>query len=181
MPRSDGGSIADRIEEYRRRYDSEPRPEERFAPDVIIFDPCWDRRPLTDEELRVMEREYKRVFAEDSPWIGCDASERLERLCRLGNRYALRNRARHHITYGEYSEAGWCLVEAISGGDTESALMFLSDIRVQKMYRENEEMDLIMQAAMDTCEGFLDRAFEQASHDKTTVDTMAYCFGRMKG
>ena len=162
------GNVAKRVEEYAREYDRNRVP----ILDMIIYDPCQRRRRLTSGELEAMENVYCRVLPEEVGELGDEAIKELDSLCRIGNRFALCRMAEHWISMQDYCRAGGCLLDALCGGDTDSALRIIADVRFQSAFDDDCTLDYILDAATDVCPGFMDRALEQARHDVCTAESL---------
>ena len=117
-------NIAKEIDEYCKRYASEPKPPWCGTCSVWNMDPFahHDYHVPDESELERMDREYRSAMAGCGRRFNDKTLETLRDLAREDNRFALRELAEFYASTDNSRLARDYLLHAIMRGDTDSAI-----------------------------------------------------------
>ena len=151
--------------------------------DRIDSDRTSDRRsgrpndPAEDDGA--MLAEYRQVVEDDGSEL---SEEQVQLLVGLGcgrNRYALRRLVSHLVDIGESRSARVKCFDAACMGDTETALLVLTDPRLSEAGRCDDflgarfERKMIVGAALEKCKGFEERAVDLTETSVLAAEVMS--------
>ena len=178
-------NIAKEMDEYCKRYASEPRPPWCGTCSVWNMDPFahHDYHVPDESELERMDREYRSAMAGCGGRFNDKTLETVVDLTREDNRFALRELAEFYINTGNSGLARSYLLYAIMCGDTDSAIRNITDRRLSP-YSDPEcwsELSYAVGPAIAVCPGFLEKAERLASEDPYAAGIVAEWMRRQDG
>lgn len=170
-------NIAKEIDEYCKRYASEPKPPWCGTMSVRNQDPFahHDYHVPDESELERMDMEYRSAMAGCGRRFNDKMLETLRVLSREDNRFALRELAEFYASTDNSRLARDYLLHAIMRGDTDSAIRNISDRRLSP-YSDPEcwsELAYAVGPAIAVCPGFLEKAEQLASEDPYAAGIVA--------